>query len=256
MTTPTYLATLNPHERDSHIQFDEKPHIYYVDGDSTYISVTKWNHSHFKPFNADNIIHKMMQSKKWPNSKYYGKTKQEIKDLWSRNGKEASAAGTKLHYDIECFWNKDSKQNESVEYQYFLNFIKQFPLKPYRTEWMIWDIDHKLSGSVDFISENEDGTLTIYDWKRSKGITKFNRFGSAITPCINHLPDANFWHYSLQLNTYKKIIEDNYGKTISKMYLICLHPNQPNFQRLEVPHLKTEMEELFLERKAVVKKEN
>ena len=37
------------------------------------------------------------------------------------------------------------------------------------------------------------------------------------------------------------------------MYLVCLHPNQPNFQRLEVPHLKTEMEELFRERKAVVK---
>ena len=252
MATPEYLAKLHPHERDSHIVFDEGPHIYHIDGDSSYTSVTKWNHSHFKPFNADLIIDKMMSSVRWSNSKYFGKSKQEIKNQWSQNGKTASAAGTKLHYDIECFWNQCSNENSSIEYQYFLNFIIQFPIKPYRTEWMIWDKKYKLAGSVDFISQNDDGTLTIYDWKRSKGIKKFNNYDSAITPCINHLPDANFWHYSLQLNTYKKIIENNYGLKVDKMYLVCLHPNKPNYQRLEVPHLKSEMEELFQKREKYI----
>jgi len=254
MTTPTYLARLHPHERDKHITFDEGPHIYHVDGDSSFTSVTKWNHQHFKPFNASLIIRKMMNSKKWPRSKYFGKTAQEIKDGWSKSGQEAAAAGTKLHYDIECFWNMCSNKNDSVEYQYFLNFNKQFPLKPYRTEWTIWDKEHKLSGSVDFIAENEDGSLTIYDWKRSKEIKKFNNFDSAITPCINHLPDANFWHYALQLNTYRKIIENNYGKKIHEMYLVCLHPNKPNFQRIKVPRLEEEMNELFKERKKSITK--
>ena len=51
MEPPTYLANLNPHPRDSHISFDEGPHIYTIDGDSDYMSVTTWNHSHFPHFN-------------------------------------------------------------------------------------------------------------------------------------------------------------------------------------------------------------
>ena len=101
MDPPTYLADLNAHERDAHITFDEGPHIYTIDGDSDFMSVTTWNHSHFGHFDADKIIEKMMNSHKWPTSKYYGMSRNEIKALWAKNGKEASEAGTKMHYDIE-----------------------------------------------------------------------------------------------------------------------------------------------------------
>ena len=74
MEPPTYLANLNPHERDAHISFDEGPHIYTIDGDSGFMSVTTWNHSHFPHFNADKIIKKMMSSKNWAKSKYFGMT--------------------------------------------------------------------------------------------------------------------------------------------------------------------------------------
>ncbi len=46
----------NSHERDTNICFIEEPHIYRIDGDSDYLSVTTWNHIHFAKFNADNII--------------------------------------------------------------------------------------------------------------------------------------------------------------------------------------------------------
>ena len=48
----------------------------------------------------------MMASKKWPQSKYFGKTKNEIKAMWNKNRDEAADAGTKMHYDIECFYNQ------------------------------------------------------------------------------------------------------------------------------------------------------
>ena len=69
------LTSQNPHARDQNITFDEGPHIYNIDGDKSYTSVTKWNHSHFKQFDANLIINKMMRSKKWPKSKYFGKKK-------------------------------------------------------------------------------------------------------------------------------------------------------------------------------------
>ena len=192
MEPPTYLANLHPHERDSHISFDEGPHIYTIDGDSDFMSVTKWNHSHFPHFNAKKIIKKMMSSKNWPQSKYFGMTPQEIKDQWSENGRVASEAGTKMHYDIECFYNNMNIQNDSIEYKYFKAFQEDHEhLTPFRTEWMVWDKELQFAGSIDMSFLSEDGNkIDIYDWKRCKEIKKLNRWESATTECINYLPNS------------------------------------------------------------------
>lgn len=250
MESPTYLAKKNSHPRDKCISFDEGPHIYTINGDSSFKSVTTWNHSHFPNFNADKIITNMMRSEKWKDNKYFGLTRGQIKHLWKQNGIEASRAGTKMHYDIECFYNDmDIEVEEDCkEWQYFESFEKDHEyLEPYRTEWMIWDDKLKLAGSVDMTFVNPDGTIDIYDWKRCKEIKKENRWESAKTECIKHFPNTNFWHYSLQLNTYKAILEKNYGKKIGKMCLVCLHPNNHNNSYLlyEVPDLSAEVAELF-----------
>ena len=250
----TFLSTKNHHVRDDHISFDEGPHIYTIDGDSDYKSVTTFVHSHFEHFDADKIIDNMMKNPiKWQQNKYYGNTKQEIKDLWDENRDQAAEAGTKMHYDIECYYNNNPNENNSIEYQYFNNYL-QFHnhLKPYRTEWMIWDKELKFAGSIDMVYEEDDGTLSIYDWKRCKEIKKVNSFNKYSTnEIINHLPDTNYWHYALQLNIYKALLEKNYGKKIKDLYLVCLHPESKhkNFEKIKVVDLQNEVKELFEERK-------
>jgi hypothetical protein len=68
------------------------------------------------------------------------------------------------------------------------------------------------------------------------------------------MPDSNFWHYSLQLNTYKKILEEKYDKKIKDLYLVRLHPDiiEETYELLEVPSLEKEMNELFEERRKEV----
>ena len=249
MEEPTFLSKKNAHQRDAHISFDEVPHIYTIDGDSDYMSVTSWNSTHFPKFDADSVISKMMNSPRWPKSPYFGMTREEIKMKWNNDGIEASEAGTKMHYNIECFYNgMDVEDDGSLEWKYFREFNEAVgnELTPYRTEWMVWDKELRLAGSVDMLFENPDGTLQIYDWKRSKKVVKENKWASAIVDCISHLPDANFWKYSLQLNTYKWILEKNYGKKISNMFLVWLHPNNPgnSYLRYEVDSLPKEMEDL------------
>ena len=234
-------TTLNPHERDSHISFEEDGHVYTIDGETDFMSVTTWNHHHFKPFDADSIIQSMMSRDSWTKSRYYGETPDQIKAGWNANRDAAAMAGTKLHYDIECYYNNVPQDNDTTEYRYFLNFAQNnSELVPFRTEWMLWDKELRLAGSVDMLFIKPDGTLAIYDWKRSKSIEKGNRWGDcATTECISHLPDANFWHYSLQLNTYKALVEKNYGYTVSEMRLVCFHPNHKDYQVFTVPDLST-----------------
>ena len=57
------------------------------------------------------------------------------------------------------------------------------------------------------IFENPDGSLQIYDWKRCKEIKKVNSFNKYSTnEIISHLPDTNYWHYSLHEYNYKGAI--------------------------------------------------
>jgi ATP-dependent exoDNAse (exonuclease V) beta subunit len=151
-------------------------------------------------------------------------------------------------------------ESKSLEWRYFINFVKDNPdLKPYRTEWTVYHDDVKISGSIDMIYENPDGTLSIYDWKRAKNITRINNYNKfALSAQICHLPDSNFWHYALQLNTYKAIIEQKYNKKVTDLFLVRLHPDaeEKNYELIKLPDLSIEINELFLERKNLLFKTN
>jgi len=155
--------------------------------------------------------------------------------------------------DIDIDKKQPIRIHQTKEWSYFLEFIKEFPeLKPYRTEWMIYDEELKLAGSIDMVYENPDGTLCIYDWKRSANITKINTWNKFALPyCISQLPDSNFWHYALQLNVYKAILERKYEKKVTKLRLVKLHPNneEQTYEILDVPILEKEISQLFEERK-------
>jgi hypothetical protein len=284
MTTVLHkiLSVINTHPRDANIQFYEKDHKYVIltEPSVKYTSVTTWNHEHFPKFVADDIITGMMKSKGWKEGhKYWGLTPEQIKAQWNSNKDSVAGAGTDLHYEIECFNNnpylsrgytnkelydlylinnKDTLSLKAIEWQYFINFVKDFPdLKPYRTEWTVYHEDVKISGSIDMIYENPDGTLSIYDWKRAKNITRINQFNKfALPPQICHLPDSNFWHYALQLNTYKAILEQKYGKIVKDLFLVRLHPEaeEKNYELIKLPDLSVELKDLFEERKKQLNK--
>ncbi len=271
------LSNRNAHLRDSNIILYEETHKYKIntDLDSEYTSVTTWIDEQIEKFNTDKVINNMFQSKKWREGhKYWGMTSDEIKNLWEKNRVASTTAGKDLHYEIECFYNdkrftfeysnkelyeiysSDNKKTHSskpVEWQYFINFINDYHhLKPYRTEWMIYDESIKIAGSIDMIYENPDGTLSIYDWKRSKEINRqhdFNKFFAS--PLISHLPDTNYWHYALQLNIYKYILERNYNKKIKDLFLVRLHPDAINYELIELPDLSIEIEDLVEERRTL-----
>jgi ATP-dependent exoDNAse (exonuclease V) beta subunit len=268
------LSKQNVHKRDTFIHFEEKGHKYTIHSDpfSKYTSVTTWIHSHFPVFNADEVIQSMMKGRNWKEGhKYWGLTGEQIKKQWSSNGENVSGAGTNMHYEIECFMNSNSvafpythtelledyhsqkksdidiDRRNTPEWSYFLKYVEDFPeMKPFRTEWLIYHEGLKLAGSIDMVYENPDGTLSIYDWKRSKEITKINKFNKfAKTECISHLPDANFWHYALQLNLYKAILEDKYEKKVTSLCLVRLHPDAETYELIDVPFLTQEIKDMF-----------
>lgn len=245
------LSIINSHVRDKKIKFQEEGHIYTIEGMKTNpISVTSLIHKFFGDFNADLIIDKMMASFKWKENKYYGRNREEIKSEWEKNRDESAAEGTKLHFDIETylntarkeginmhvdierFMNKMCVKNKSKEFGYFLDFWEKYQkanpsFQPYRTEWLIYDEDKNLAGSIDCVLSNGKD-FVILDWKRSKEIKKENKYASGKYP-FGKMPDCNFSHYTLQLNIYRHILEIKYNCNVIGMYLVVCHPVNESF---------------------------
>lgn len=247
------LSVVNEHPRDSHITFREHDHVYTLKNCSKRpVSVTTLIHNYFPKFDADKVITKMMRSSNWQNSKYFDMSRDEIKKLWKKNGIEASTLGTEMHQSIEDYINyKYECENgtpepqsfpKTKEFGYFLNFWKELRathpyLKPYRTEWIVYDEDVMVSGSIDMVMIDErDGGLVILDWKRSKQIKTENNFSNGFIP-FEKYHDCNYNHYSLQLNFYRQILERKYDQKIKLMMFIVFHPDNSDYICHKVAHI-------------------
>jgi hypothetical protein len=249
-----HLSRINTHHRDNKIYFVEETHKYYVNGSCEgNLSCTGFIHEFFGHFDPKSTIAKMRKSPNWITSKYYGKTDEEIITEWSDSGKAASEAGTAMHLAIEQFLHgspeqiKDEVKN-TPEWRYFMKFWSDCggDLEPYRSEWEVWTSDEiKLCGSIDMVFRRKsDGKFVIYDWKRSKDIKTENKFGSGLPP-LEHLPDCNYWHYTLQLNVYKWMLEKYYGLDVADLYLVILHPDNPSYRRMRLNILEDEVEDMI-----------
>jgi hypothetical protein len=247
------LAYKNRHPRDLCIEFDEPTHRYTVNGTSEkWISCTGFLHTFFPHFDPDATVKKMMSGRNWVNSKYYGMTAKAIKDQWSASGKEASGAGTAMHLGIEQFHNGaeniiNPAAMDTKEWKYFQNYWRECgdDLVPYRTEWEVWSEEHRLAGSIDMIYYRKStNDYVIYDWKRSKDIKVDNQYEFGYPP-VGHLPNTNYWHYTLQLNVYKWFLETLYGLKISDLYLVVLHPDNSNYRRLRLNILEDEVKDML-----------
>lgn len=272
---PSVLLQRNAHERDAKCKYVERTHTYSLLEDKTpfvpFVSATSFVREGFHPFDANSVITNMRRGRNWNElNAYWGMTDDEIKAQWKTSGEEAARAGTALHARAEYFMNSrmltagythadllqeyirneekvplhhHGTPDEESEWRQFIQFVAENPtMKPFRTEWRIYDEHARIAGTIDMTYINEDGSLSLYDWKRSKEInsevTRWSKYNCM--PELGHILDSNYWHYALQLNTYRHILESHYGYHVRDMTLVRVHPNISEAEVLSVPRLETE----------------
>jgi hypothetical protein len=236
------LASLNATPRDARCVFVEATHTYYVDGQRVPWSGTSFSHYCERHFDADAVLARTRPG--WARKKGLLREDgsemdpEEIKAVWARNGESQSRRGTLMHWHIECYLNGyDIGHPQSPEFQMFLDFETHFMdalgLTPWRVEMNLFHCGLRLAGQADLVCTDHTGALVILDWKRSKEIKDVGHKNERQKPPLDHLPNSNRHCYNLQLNTYRHILETEYGYRVSGMYLVALHPAQ----RPPVPHV-------------------
>lgn len=229
---------INKHERDNRIKFYPEPHTYTIDGVPA-ISVSTIISNFFPEFDT-----KYHAAKK---AIELGMTPEHVEEMWRKKGEKSANDGKFLHEQIEnYFLNKPYKV--SKEFYLFEKFISEHKhIKPFRSEWTIFDEKHLIAGTIDLLGKNGDN-YEIYDWKRSSKIIdkitlepKVDNLFQCGVGKLSHLSDTSYNRYCLQQSLYKYIIEKNYWYKVSKMYLVVLHPDYSNYYKLEVPYLEKEI---------------
>ena len=221
-------------DREKNIIFYEKEHKYCINGETDYTSVTTFIKTLFEEFDVEKVISFILKSKKIndPNYEYYNMNANQIKQVW----KQQTLLGTLLHKDIENYYGDIEVNNTSKEYQFFKNFVfHNKHLKPFKSEWRIYSEKLKICGTIDMIYQLENGNYVLCDFKRSRGINLYDNYGKfCLHPKLSHIPDTNYYHYSIQLSLYKYILETCYDMKIESMFLLVLHPNNENYITYEV----------------------
>ncbi len=172
----------------------------------------------------------------------------EVADLRRERGDVASARGTLLHYHAEAWCNGRCIEGPwSPEFKMILllaGALQELGFAPWRTEVAILSAGLCCAGTLDALLRNEEGELALIDWKRCRDVS-FERCFRALLPPLDHLPDCNGWLYALQLNTYRFILECEYGYAVGgNMYLAIVHPGLAKPRLVRVPLLQEEMEML------------
>lgn len=191
-----------------------------------------------------------------PMHKLYGcKNPAEVRERWS----SAATEGTTMHETFEIYCNIYEQElrefggdprltadymkhlGDYYEIKFLLRFIEKFNIGPgkfrfFRTEMKMYDPVLHMTGTIDLLlRDDRDGKYVIVDWKRSKHALKKppkktrttnpDNFGR--TPMLNKVYNCSYNKYSLQLHTYKYILEKNYGFEIKGLYLAVYNPDKP-----------------------------
>jgi ATP-dependent exoDNAse (exonuclease V) beta subunit len=237
------------------IKFDDITHTYYLN-ERKLTSVTTLIHKYTSIFDEEY----------WApvKAKEYGVLTDSVKYAWLFLNELSTFKGSALHNFIEnYYYNKlyiypkdiiiDNFGYDPVIREYeiikkqFLNFYHDSfgKLIAIRPEYIVFDQVYNVSGMVDMLFYNKKSNcFEIWDWKTNKKLSKNNRF-QKMNGIFSDLDDCEFNVYSIQLNTYKYIIEKNTGVKIGDCYIVWFFEGNSNYNILKIPDLQPRIKEIL-----------
>ena len=251
------------HPRDRHIKFFPETHTYLYKGRDVLKSVTTVISEYFATFD--------MRAAADKKALQTGRSAQSFVDEWSYTGKKASETGSFMHQQFENTFlgipvennfnfsytsptfSRSERIDISKEIGMFNAFLRKNDIRPYRTEWNIYDAEKGIAGSPDLIATYKDKRL-MFDWKRSSTLIRLAGNSFAINDdcwgkhgfgALSRLRDNAFSHYSLQQGIYKHILEKHYGLQLDGMFLVVIHPDYNRYFCIQVPDVSSCVEHIM-----------
>jgi len=216
------------------LNFKEDVHKYFDDDGVEYSSVTTLIHT---DFNGAMIAARCVKS---PNSKYYGRTVQDVLEEWEN----AAPLGTVAHKAIEDYIN-DGVMPEDENAGIVKQFAKLKFTGTLMSEIVVYDKEYLIAGTADIL-EICDDVIWLWDIKTARSRPKGDR-----------VANDKLKKYSLQLEIYRRLIEKCFKKKCKIGGIIWLKDYSQHLENTElkvfsVNEVRKDVDYILYERKMAI----
>lgn len=260
MDKTEYLQELNKAFKD--FKFFPEDHHYEYKGNRVGISVTRLIEEYANEFNQEEIAKRVAIKE--------NKLVQEILDEWEYKNQFSCAKGSICHEFVQHLWSnnewlwsgfgRDEHENEMFYHTCDLifdqahNFYDDYKLvlEHIADEFVIGSEEYDIASAVDHLFRNRHTNgLVLVDYKTNSYLTGFNKksYKKPMKSPLKHLNDDSLHHYYLQLSIYKYIIEKYTDLEIEEMFIVYMSENIENYEIIQIPYLKDEVEMILEWRK-------
>lgn len=232
------------------LQFVEETHQYFLDGvEYTCVSdiVKKWENN-----DREAMLENCAKKAQWKKDyKYYGMTKDEIRELWDKNSKEACDFGTLVHGFGESMFYWMIGEDDKILPEYKEQFAGDEPVAKNKHEEAVIQFWNDIPECfVPVLAEtkvfNQEGTpyagtfdilfyyykgkndprngLLVFDYKTNASLSSdyCRDMGKMMKAPFNDLVEESLSHYQLQLSLYSIPIEKLGLKVIGRRVIWLL----------------------------------
>lgn len=189
---------------DNVVSFNPDNHVYtnVVTGKKLE-SVTTYINRFKEPFNAEEQAVKFAEKR--------GLDPEKLLREWEVKGVESRTAGTAAHFVFENYFltgrveSSGLHKKEETAVKIIKDFFLTKRLIAVYCEHIVYDEER--AGQIDMVAKDRNNNHFILDWKTNNEI-KTNGYGRLMKPPFDNMPDASFYHYSLQIKLYTEMIKE------------------------------------------------
>ena len=258
MTKEEYLKELNKAFGD--FVFFESDHHYEYKGERVGISVTRLIEEYTQEFDSQAVAEKVAIKE--------NKSVEEILAYWKYKNQYSCLKGSTCHEYVQHLWSgNDFKMeytmipfygNENFNYDVSKimlqadNFYNDFQdrLEHLADEFVIGSEEYDIASAIDHLFINKlTGGLVLVDYKTNSDIHKNEKYAKNMKVPLQHLKDFTLNHYYIQLSIYKYLVEKYTNLKIEEMFIVWFSENIDNYEIIEIPYLKKEVEEILENRR-------
>ena len=245
------------HPNGDTIIFNERYHTYksLLRPSVKFVSGTGFLKRFKPPFERDKIAARCVAKSA------SGESAESIIESWEYKGFVARTVGTLVHQF--CEWSLtpgadaplvgaiEHPNNEIQKAARLKAEVSKGAIQRIRDEYevvaleeIIASCDLGIAGTIDLRCVNKQtGAVALLDYKTSKTID-FNNQWRTMLPPLEHLDDANFNHYALQLGLYEYVglLENYYTGSVERL---IIHIREDGYSFIPCPDLTAEISQML-----------
>ena len=254
MTKEEILKVLQDTFKD--FKFYENGHYYTYKDQNVGISVTRFIEQYCNEFDAQEVAERVATKQ--------NKSVLEVLEEWEYKNKFACEKGSTCHEYAQSLWSKEEYKpllfDSSDAYidavtkicgqaiSFRLDY--QDRLEHLVDEFVVGSDEYDIASAIDHLFINKlTGGLVLVDYKTNSDIHKTEKYAKKMKVPLQHMKDFTLNHYYIQLSIYKYLVEKYTGLSVEEMFIVYMSENIKNYEIIEIPYLKNEVEKILENRR-------